>query len=145
MKNRQIITIAAFVLIIGGTGFYGGVRYQKSKTPEFARNMPENMGQVRGQMGQHRPNGGSDLTSVRGEIIDIDKSSITVKLTDDSSKIVIFSDSTGINKTEEGSTDDLSEGTQVMVMGQTNSDGSVTAQNIQIGMGMFTGAVEHRE
>jgi hypothetical protein len=142
MKNNYLVIIVA--IIVGLVGFYGGVKYQESKTPEFARNIPENFEQMRGQM-EHSLNNSSELATVRGEIISKDDSSITVKLSDDSSKIVIFSDSTGINKSEEGLIEDLSEGVQVMVMGQTNSDGSVTARNIQIGTGMFREDAEHNE
>jgi hypothetical protein len=142
MKNNYLVIIVA--IIVGLVGFYGGVKYQESKTPEFARNIPENFEQMRGQM-EHSLNNSSELATVRGEIISKDDSSITVKLSDDSSKIVIFSDSTGINKSEEGLIEDLSEGVHVMVMGQTNSDGSVTARNIQIGTGMFKEDAEHNE
>lgn len=142
MKNNYLVIIVA--IIVGLVGFYGGVKYQESKTPEFARNIPENFEQMRGQM-EHSLNNSSELATFRGEIISKDDSSITVKLSDDSSKIVIFSDSTGINKSEEGLIEDLSEGVQVMVVGQTNSDGSVTARNIQIGTGMFREDAEHNE
>jgi hypothetical protein len=54
-------------------------------------------------------------------------------LPDDSSKIILLTDTSEINKTEEGSIEDLSEGTKITVFGQENSDGSITAQNIQIG------------
>ena len=69
---------------------------------------------------------------VRGEIIDQDEESITVKLSDDSSKIVLISENMSINKATEGSVDDLEVGKEVMVFGQENSDGSVSATNIQL-------------
>jgi len=134
-KYKYLILIIA--VIVGGAGFFAGTKYQQGKPNEFSRNLPENFEQMRGQMGQHRNNGSSGLTTVRGEIINIDNSSVTVKLNDESSKIIILADSTGINKFEESSIEDLSEGTEVMVIGQTNSDGSITASNIQIGTGMF--------
>jgi hypothetical protein len=142
-KNKYLIVVIA--VIVGGAGFFAGTKYQQGKPNEFSRNLPENIEQMRGQMGQHRTNGSSGLTTVRGEIISIDNSSVTVKLNDDSSKIIILADSTGINKSEEGSIEDLSEGTEVMVIGQTNSDGSVTASNIQIGTWMFREAAKQQE
>ncbi len=72
---------------------------------------------------------------MRGQIISMDDSSLTIKLIDDSSKIVILTNSTEVNKTEKVSMEDLSEKLQVIIFGQTNSDGSVTAENIQIGLG----------
>ena len=140
MKNNYLIMVAV-AIIVGLGGFYGGMKYQESKKPEFVKNLPENFEQMRGQMG-HTSNNGSGPTTVRGEIISMDDSSVTVKLPDDSSKIVILTNSAAIIKSEEGSIEDLSEGTEVMIIGQTNSDGSVTAQNIQIGTGMFREAAE---
>jgi len=57
---------------------------------------------------------------------------ITVKLEDGSSKIILLSEKTSINKASEGSITDLTAGEKVAVFGTTNADGSVTAQNIQI-------------
>jgi len=139
MKNKYLTVVVAVVIGLGG--FYGGMKYQGSKTPEFERNLPEGLSRMRGGE-EHGVNDNSGISSVRGEVIEISDSSITVKLDDDSSKIVILTDSTGINKSEEGSVEDLTEGTIVMVMGQTNSDGSVTAQNIQLGTMMFREHIE---
>ncbi len=142
-KNKYLIFVIS--VIVGGVGFFAGTKYQQGKPNEFSRNLPENFEQMRGQMGQHTTNGSSGLTTVRGEILSMDDSNVTVKLDDDSSKIVILSDSTGISKSEKGSTEDLTEGIKVTIIGQTNSDGSVTASNIQIGTGMFREATEHKE
>ena len=142
-KNKYLIAVIA--VIVGGAGFFAGTKYQQIKPNEFSGNLPENFEQMRGQMGQHRTNGSSGLTTVRGEIISMDNSSVTVKLDDDSSKIVILADSTEINKTEKGSTVDLTEGIRVMIMGETNPDGSVTASNIQIGIEMFREVTRQQE
>ena len=69
---------------------------------------------------------------VNGEIISTDDKGVTVKLTDGSSKIVMISDTTSINNVTTATKKDLKVGEKVMVVGQTNSDGSVSAQNIQI-------------
>jgi hypothetical protein len=50
---------------------------------------------------------------------------------DGSSKIVLISDTTSINKSDSGSKSDLTTGTKVAVFGADNN-GTVTAQNIQI-------------
>lgn len=55
---------------------------------------------------------------------------------DGSTKIIILSDQTVINKSSEGSKSDLKTGERVTTFGTENSDGSITAQNISIG-GMF--------
>ena len=67
-----------------------------------------------------------------GQIISQDNTSITIKTQDGSSKIVFFSGSTQIGKLAQGSSSDLSIGEQVMINGQSNADGSIAAQNIQI-------------
>lgn len=75
----------------------------------------------------------SIATTVRGSrFISSDDKSITVKLQDGSSKIVLLTDTTSISKSTEGSKSDLKTGEKVAVFGTENSDGSVTAQNVQL-------------
>src|SRR3990172_5436765 len=127
MKNTKVILIVAILLIVcGGGGFYAGMKYQQSQRGQFFRQFNGSQG---GQNNQTRRMG---VRTVAGEIISKDDKSITVKLQDGGSKIVLFSDSTSINKASEGSKDDLRTGEQVAVFGQENSNGSVTAQNIQL-------------
>lgn len=129
MKNPFLIAVI-LVMIVGAGAFYGGMKYQQSKMP----GLPENFQRLREQAGQRAAQG---LRPVNGTIISQDEESITIKLPDDSSKIILLTENSTINKTEEGSMEDLPEGIEVMVFGQENSDGSITAQNIQIGTGMF--------
>jgi len=49
-----------------------------------------------------------------------------------SSKIVLLSDGTQINKAETVDKSELKSGVKVAVFGTENSDGSVTAQNVQV-------------
>ena len=67
-----------------------------------------------------------------GEISAQDEKTITVKLQDGSSKIILLSDKTSINKASVGLISDLTVGEKVAVFGTSNADGSVTAQNIQL-------------
>lgn len=46
---------------------------------------------------------------------------------------IFVSEKTAINKAAEGSKDDLKIGEQALIFGNENSDGSVTAQSIQLG------------
>ncbi len=130
MNNSVLITIIV-ALIVGAGAFYGGMKYQQSKrAATFTRQFGTGQGQngAGNQQNRFRAGGGQ----VFGDIISKDDKSITVKLADGSSKIVLFSDTTAINRASQGTKDDLKEGEKVVVFGNANSDGSVTAQNIQL-------------
>ena len=131
MKSNTIIVVLLVVIIVGAGGFFAGVKYQQGKQPsrtDFQSRL--------GMRQQNLPAGVQQRMgagTVRGEIISRDKTSITVKLPDDSSKIILISENTEINKVDEASVDDLGTGEQIAVFGQENPDGSVTANSIQIG------------
>ncbi len=124
-KNSLIITILV-AIIVGGAAFFGGEKYQQSQARSgFA--------QFAGQGGFGRFGGGRNGAGTTvGKIISTDTNSVTVQLPDGSSKIVNYSGSTRIVKSSTATSSDLTTGTEVAVFGTTNSDGSVTAQNIQI-------------
>lgn len=139
--NNKIIISAAIALVIGaGAGFFGGMYYQKSKAPTFTRQFGAN-GAAGGTRGGGGARGGAagGFRPATGQIISKDDKSITVKLMDGSSKIVLLSPSTVINKADAATATDLTIGQTVAVFGQTNSDGSVTAQNVQLNPMMFRG------
>lgn len=143
--NKTIIAIVIGIIIVGGASFYGGMAYGQSKKSatvqgagNFANLSPEER-QARiqqfgggtnaagGQRGA-RTNGGV----AAGEILFKDDKSITVKLRDGGSKIIFFSDSTQVMKMDTGSTSDLIVGQQVTAVGSANTDGSISAQSVQI-------------
>ncbi|MDE2025620.1 MAG: hypothetical protein KGJ07_03950 [Patescibacteria group bacterium] len=121
MKNHWIITII-LVIVVGVAGFFVGMQY--ARMSRGAGRFGNTTFQRFGGNGANRP--------VVGKIISTDANGITVQLMDGSSKIVIVSSSTSINKSAAGTKDDLKTGNTVAVFGTTNSDGSVTAQNIQL-------------
>lgn len=128
LKNNNILVFIVIVITLAG-GFFAGMTYQKGKQPTFPGRAGNGNQGGRGQFTQGaRP--------VAGEIIAADDKSVTVKLRDGSTKIMIISDKTTINKAVEGTKADLKVGEQVTGFGQDNSDGSVTAQNIQLRSGM---------
>jgi len=128
MKNILVTVLIA--IIVGAGGFFGGMKYQQSKQSTFTRQFGNRQGfnGTPGQ-GQNRMRQGGQVV---GEIIAQDDKSITVKLSDNSSKIVLISATTTIGKMTAGSKIDLKVGERVGVFGTNNTDGSVTAQNIQL-------------
>ena len=145
MKPNQIISITVLVLLVSFTSFFAGTKYQQKKTisnfsQQVSNREGQNIGRGNGQ-GMGRENN-VDTTKTRGqmpgfrqtigEIISADDKSITVKLTDGSSKIILISDSTTVNQSSPAAKSDLKVGIKVAVMGDSNTDGSVTSRNIEI-------------
>jgi len=137
MEKNSLIITGIVALLVGILGFYGGVLYQKSQKTTFSGRSAD-LSSRQGTL-PNRQNGVTGNRPVIGEVISVDADSITVKTQDNGSKIVIVSNSTKINKTSEGSRSDLTTGSQVTVIGSENSDGSLTAQNISVGAGLFQG------
>jgi hypothetical protein len=126
MKTNIVVLITALTLAVGFAGGYFYRNYRLSQTRrsfggQFQRN---STGATLGARFGDRP--------VVGEIISQEDRSFTVKMADGSTKIIILSDSTTYTKTDAGSKDDLKVGSQVGIFGTENSDGSLTAQNVQL-------------
>lgn len=123
MKN-PIIGLVIVAVLFGALGFFGGMQYQKSQRVSFAQLAGQ------GQMRRLGQNGNAQVT--RGEILSLDNNSVTVKLPDGSSKIILLGGNASITEATTASKDSLKSGEQVAVFGSSNPDGSVTAQNIQL-------------
>ena len=67
-----------------------------------------------------------------GTITAMDSQSLTLQLPNGNSEVVFYSSSTSVSEPTIVSPSSLSSGTMVMVAGTQNSDGSVTAQTIQV-------------
>jgi hypothetical protein len=113
-------------LVFGGGGFFAGTKYQQAQRTQLAGQFGNRAGAARTGMAGAR--GGQVL----GTILSQDATSITVQLADGSSKIVLISGTTAINQAAAGTVADLKVGERVSAFGATNTDGSVSAQNIQI-------------
>lgn len=136
--KKEILYPIITALVVGAIAFYGGMKYSQMQRGNFRSAQFGNGGNFMMQGGGRTggPNGGQGgqrmgFRPTIGEIISADDKSITVKMEDGSSKIVLISDTTTINKSDAGSKSDLTVGTKVGVFGQDNN-GTVTAQNIQI-------------
>ncbi|MCX5636118.1 MAG: DUF5666 domain-containing protein [Planctomycetota bacterium] len=135
MKSAKVIVPIILVLVGLGVGFFGGYQYRNYR-----------LNQTRGNFGALGANGqrftgtrtgqgatlGARGGAVTGSILSMDAKSITVKLADGSTKIVLFSGSTSYSNTVAATQTDLKVGSEVAVFGAANTDGSVTATNIQI-------------
>jgi hypothetical protein len=122
--NKNILIGIVIVVVAVASYSLGASRSVKSDTTSA-----QNPGRQRG-IGMNR--GGGDAF-VNGDVLSHDDMSVTIKLKDGGSKIVFISaSSTKIMKTTQGSLVDLSEGSKVTINGTTNTDGSVTANSIQL-------------
>jgi hypothetical protein len=134
--QKTNISVLAIVLIIAGSaaGFFAGTKYQQNQT--LSAFQGRDGGMMGNTAGGNRTSGSTRMQQgfrpVAGEIIAQDDKTITVKLQDGSSKIVNIADSTTINKSSEGAKTDLTTGQKVSVFGTENTDGSVSATNVQL-------------
>lgn len=134
MKKTASIIIA--IIVVGGATFYGGMKYQEIKTTNIQNLSPEARRQMFQQSGGTAlgrnlgARAGGGFTT--GEIIAKDDTSITVKLRDGGSKIIFVSTTAEITKSVKGSSNDLEVGKTVSVGGKQNTDGSVTAETVQV-------------
>lgn len=132
MANKQqtntIFIAVAVGVVAAAAGFFGGMKYQQSQAialrGQFQNGFRQGGGQFGGGRGGNRP--------VSGEVVSADATSITVKLPDGSTKLVLLSDKTAINKAAQATAADLTAGTRVAAFGTQNQDGSITATNVQI-------------
>ena len=131
-KNKIIIAIVATLFIAGGAGFFGGMKYQQSKMTTTRFGNFQTGGRNGNMMARTGSGMGGNFRPVSGDIISADDKSITVKMSDGSSKIILFSSSMTINKSAEATKSDLAVGQKVAVFGMQNSDGSLTAESIQL-------------
>jgi len=136
----KIVGVIALIVISGGGAFYGGMTYAQmsrggSGGSNFTNLSPEER-QARfaggGAPAGMRGPGGMNGEFTIGEVISKDETSITIKMQDGSTKIILVGSSAQIMKSTTGSVADLTVGTEVTITGSANSDGSLTAQSVQI-------------
>lgn len=140
MKNNNLMMTLIVAAVVGGITFFGGMKYQESLQAKRA-----DLSGMRIRQTGNMPAGLNQRTGagmIRGEIINKDDESITVKMADNSSKIIMITDNTEINKATKAETEELVNGQQVMIFGSTNADGSLTASQIQLNFDMFRGQQE---
>ncbi len=122
------LPVIVALIVVAGVGFYGGMRYGSSQSGVGDnRSFGVGSGARRGT-GAGRTQG----NFAAGDVIAKDDKSITVSMRSGGSKIIFFSDATQVMKSAPGALIDIMVGQQITAMGTQNSDGSMTAQSIQI-------------
>ncbi len=148
MDSKIIAGAVIGALVVGGGSFYAGTKYAAGSPG------PRGQGQffTTGTGARGARIGATNGGFVAGSILAKDASSVTIQLGGPNatstnsgatgSKIVLYNASTQVGKFTAGTAADLAVGDMVTIQGSTNTDGSITAQMIQIrpaGMGAFGG------
>lgn len=158
MKKTILMITGAMIVaaLIAAGSFWGGMKYQSSQTDQIRANFfNARGGQGNGVPGQGFPAGsgmtapgqgfpgGADPTAMArsggmgnrggtsGQVKSLDKNVLTISTAQDV-VVVVLSDSTRIQKSVAGTTADLVPGTRVMVTGQRDDKGNLTASQITI-------------
>lgn len=119
--------VPATAVIFFGVGYFGhSIINPAPQAPAFDGQARRQFGQ--GQGGQVVRGGGM----TQGEVLSVDDTGITVKGRDGGSKIIIMSTSTKIFKSVDTAKSDLKQGTNVMVAGTANPDGSISASSVSV-------------
>lgn len=118
-KNKIAIIVGVICIIVG---FVVGILVGKSSGNQAASQSGAR------QFVRNSQNG----SSVMGQVSAVTGNSLTIALPNGGSEIVFYSTSTPIMKSVEASSSALAAGQDVVVVGTANSDGSVTADSIQL-------------
>lgn len=151
MDNKLITVISVAVIVIvlaAGGSFAGGYAVGKSQaaiaptadqqTPTDNGRGPGNapngqgwnpQGQGQGPGGRFR---GGFRGGISGSVESISGDTVTVKKSDGTTQTITLSSDSKINKSQTASRNDITVGTNVMVMGIPDANGNVTARNVTI-------------
>jgi hypothetical protein len=120
----HIVWLVIAIVALGGGFFWGKASGAASHTAGFAGAYSSSTRRTAG--------GAAGGGLVTGAIAVIDSSSITLQLANGNSEVVFYSTSTPVSEPTTVSVNTLKVGTTIMVGGTSNSDGSLTAQTIQV-------------
>lgn len=130
MNTKLIVPLLIGAVIVGGGSFYGGMQYAKSQAAATRQAGRGGAGGFNGGAGGQGRGGNGGFTA--GQVTAKDATSVTITMPTGGSKIIFYASSTRVGKTVDGTIDDIAVGTNVMVIGSPNSDGSITATSLQI-------------
>ncbi len=151
-KALLIIGIVVLVALATAGGFYGGIQYQANKVNQVQANFERERGQFpSGQFpGGQNPSGTTGFPGaggqaaglaggmrgsggIAGQVKTIEGNVLTISTAEDVTTVNL-SDDTLIQKTEMVtlSTNDIQPGMRVMVVGEPDADGNVSATQIML-------------
>jgi len=128
MKKYTVHIVWLVVVVVA---FVGGMYYGKAAAPAGVGGRTGLLGasSTRGGFAGRASTGGGFTA---GTITAIDSQSITLQLPNGNSQIVFYSSSTSVSEPQPVAPGALVTGAMVTVGGTANSDGSLTAQTIQV-------------
>lgn len=120
----HIVWLVIAIVALGGGFYWGKASGAASRAAGFAGTYSSSTRRAAGGAA-----GGGFTT---GQIAQLGSDSLTLQLANGNSQVVFYSTSTPVSEPTMVSADTLKVGTTVMVGGTSNSDGSLTAQTIQV-------------
>lgn len=131
---NTITKVLVVAVVVGGVAFYGGMKYSAANAASQRANLRSQFSVGAGGQFFTRTGGGMGMNGgfTAGQIISKDATSLTIKMANGSTKIVLYGSSTEISKFDAGTLNDLTVGQTVSVQGTANSDGSLSANSIQL-------------
>jgi hypothetical protein len=123
-KKQIYSSLIITAVIFSGLGYYAGMKKSSSDSPR----------QFQGGQRASRGFGGGGVT--QGEVISFDNQMLTLKGRDGGSKVIVVTDTTKVLKSVTGVKSDVKTGSSVVIMGTQNSDGSITAETLQLRDGL---------
>jgi hypothetical protein len=146
--KKPIIIVGSIVvaLLLMGASFYGGTLYQRNSESSARNRFLASRGIDPNQFNQNNPNGsGGNFQGgtgngrqgfafgggAQGQVKTIDGNTITIS-TAQNVTTVTLSDSTVFMKSVTGTVADLKVGDRVLVQGQRDSSGNITASEIML-------------
>lgn len=144
MDGKMIVAGVIVVAVFGGGGFWAGMTYAAQNGGDSSSRAAQGNFAGRGGRFQNGGNAFGTIASIAGGTLTIElmsgpNASSTASTgsgqagqTGTGSKIVLYDPSTHIGKFTTGTVSDLKVGDNVVVIGTSNPDDSITAQMIQI-------------
>lgn len=127
MNKKYIGAIVVGFVLVGYLGYYLGTKAILSS------GAPADQAVTAGQFNKGPGRSGRGMGNFNGgTVLAKDDKSLTIQGRDGSSKIIFFTQTTPVSKMVAGAIADVTVGSDVMISGTPNSDGSINAEAISI-------------